>query len=59
MKIKKQRKARAALSHSNLSKHENLRSLYDPNGSYTGTPAHHGYPTVPDGEEPVQDVDDL
>ncbi len=37
MKFKK--KNRAPLSHSNLSEHENLRSHYDPNGSWTGTPA--------------------
>lgn len=59
MKIKKQRKSRAPLAHSNLSKHENMRSLFDPNGSYTGTPAKNGYPTIPDGELPVQDADDL
>ncbi len=47
------------LSHSNLSTHENLRSHFDPNGSYTGVPEKHGYPDVPDGEKPVQDVDDL
>lgn len=59
MKIRKQRKFRRAQSHSNLSTSENLRSLYDPNGSYTGTPDSNGYPTVPDGEKPVQDADDL
>ncbi len=36
MKFKK--KNRAPLSHSNLTEHENLRSHYDPNGSWTGTP---------------------
>lgn len=36
MKIKK--KNRAPLAHSNLTQHENLRSHYDPNGSWTGTP---------------------
>lgn len=36
MKFKK--KNRAPLSHSNLTQHENLRSHYDPNGSWTGTP---------------------
>ncbi len=36
MKFKKKNKA--PLSHSNLTEHENLRSHYDPNGSWTGTP---------------------
>lgn len=36
MKFKK--KNRAPLAHSNLTEHENLRSHYDPNGSWTGTP---------------------
>ncbi len=53
------RKNRAPLSHSNLTKHERLRSRFDPNGSYTGTPEEDGYPTTPDGELPVQDADDL
>ena len=52
MKIRKQRKFRRAQSHSNLSTSENLRSLYDPNGSYTGR-GNHPY------EKPVQDADDL
>ncbi len=57
MKIKKARKT--PQSHSNLSTHENMRSLYDPNGSYTGTPEENGYPKTPDGDLPVQDADDL
>ncbi len=58
MKIKRTRKYNIPLSHSNLSTHENLRSRFDPNGSYTGITE--GYnPTVPNGEKPVQDVDDL
>ena len=36
-----------------------LGPRFDPNGSYTGVPEKHGYPDVPDGEKPVQDVDDL
>lgn len=59
MKIRKQRKMRVPLSHSNLSTHENMRSRFDPNGSYTGTPEHNGYPVEPEGERPVQDADDL
>lgn len=59
MKIKKKRKYNLPLSHSNQTTHENWRSLFDPNGSYTGTPEHNGYPETPDGEVPVQDVDDL
>lgn len=59
MKLKRTRKHNVPLSHSNLSTHENLRSRFDPNGSYTGVPEKHGYPDVPDGEKPVQDVDDL
>ena len=38
MKIKKYRKYQQPLSDSNMTEHENLRSHYDPNGSYTGTP---------------------
>lgn len=59
MKIKRKRTRNIPLSHSNLSAHENLRSRFDPNGSYTGVPEKHGYPDVSDGEKPVQDVDDL
>lgn len=59
MKIKKQRKQKPPLSHSNLSEEENLQSLYDPNGSYTGAPVPFGFPYPPDGEIPVQDADDL
>ena len=59
MKIKRKRTRNIPLSHSNLSAHENLRSRFDPNGSYTGVPENHGYPDVPYGEKPVQDVDDL
>lgn len=36
--MKFKNKNRAPLSHSNLTEHENLRSHYDPNGSWTGTP---------------------
>lgn len=36
--MKTKKKNRAPLSHSNLTEHENLRSHYDPNGSWTGTP---------------------
>lgn len=50
MKIKRKRTRNIPLSHSNLSAHENLRSRFDPNGSYTGVPEKHGYPDVPDGE---------
>lgn len=59
MKIRKKRKYNVPLTHSNMSKRQNLRSRFDPNGSYTGTPDDHGYPVVPDGELPVQDSDDL
>lgn len=60
MKIKKKRKHEVPLSHSNLTDHENMRSLFDPNGSWTGTPeTEDGYPLVPGGEVPVQDADDL
>lgn len=59
MKQRRTRKRNVPLSHSNLSTHENLRSHFDPNGSYTGVPEKHGYPDVPDGEKPVQDADDL
>ena len=59
MKIRRARKHNVPLSHSNLTTHENMRSHFDPNGSYTGVPEKHGYPDVPDGEKPVQDVDDL
>ncbi len=41
MKFKKSRGYNPPLSHSNLTEQENLRSHYDPNGSWTG---------VPDGE---------
>ena len=34
-----------------MKKNKSMRSPYDVNGSYTGTPA--------DGERPVQDADDL
>ncbi len=34
-----------------MKKNKPMRSPYDVNGSYTGTPA--------DGERPVQDADDL
>lgn len=50
---------RVPISHSNLSTHENMRSRFDPNGSYTGTPERNGYPVEPEGERPVQDADDL
>lgn len=59
MKIKKQRKYKPPQSHSNLSTDENLRSRFDPNGSWTGTPSMDGYPEIPDGEVPIQDADDL
>lgn len=59
MKIKKKRKYNPPLSHSNQTTQDNLRSIFDPNGSYTGTPEHHGYPEIPDGDLPVQDADDL
>ena len=36
--MKFKRKQRAPLAHSNLTTHENLRSHYDPNGSWTGVP---------------------
>ncbi len=36
--MKFKNKNRAPLAHSNLTKHENMRSHYDPNGSWTGTP---------------------
>lgn len=59
MKIRRKRKYQLPLSHSNLTKHENMRSHFDPNGSWTGVPEKYGYPDVPDGEKPVQDADDL
>lgn len=59
MKIRKKRKYNPPLSHSNLSCKEKMRSRFDPNGSYTGTPSSDGYPETPDGEVPIQDVDDL
>ncbi len=59
MKIKRTRRYNPPLSHSNLGTNANLRSRFDPNGSYTGTPERNGYPTIPDGELPVQDADDL
>lgn len=59
MKKRRARKHNVPLSHSNLTKEEKLASEYDPNGSYTGIPAPSGYPYIPDGELPVQDVDDL
>ena len=59
MKIRRKRKYQLPLSHSNLTKHENMRSHLDPNGSWTGVPEKEGYPDVPDGEKPVQDADDL
>lgn len=60
MKTKKRRKHNVPLSHSNLTDHENMRSLFDPNGSWTGTPeTKNGYPEEPGGEMPVQDADDL
>ena len=52
MKQRRTRKHNVPLSHSNLPTHENLRSHFAPNGSYTGRPR--------DREEiPVQDADDL
>ena len=59
MKIRRKRKYQLPLSHSNLTKHENMRSHFDPNGSWTGVPEKEGYPDVPDCEKPVQDADDL
>ena len=59
MKIRRKRKYQLPLSHSNLTKHENMRSHFDPNGSWTGVPEKDSYPDVPDGEKPVQDADDL
>ena len=59
MKIRRKRKYQLPLSHSNLTKHENMRSHFDPNGSWAGVPEKEGYPDVPDGEKPVQDADDL
>ena len=59
MKIRRKRKYQLPLSHSNLTKHENMRSHFDPNGNWTGVPEKDGYPDVPDGEKPVQDADDL
>ena len=59
MKIRRKRQYQLPLSHSNLTKHENMRSPFDPNGSWTGVPEKEGYPDVPDGEKPVQDADDL
>ncbi len=38
MKDKKERRYNPPLAHSNLTEHENMRSHYDPNGSWTGTP---------------------
>ncbi len=59
MKIKKKRKYEVPLSHSNLTDGENLSSHFDPNGSWTGTPAEDGYPRLTDSDRPVQDADDL
>ncbi len=42
-----------------MTNHENMRSHFDPNGSWTGTPEDDGYPITPDGEVPIQDADDL
>lgn len=59
MKIRRKRKYAPPLSHSNLSEQENLASHYDPNGSWTGIPENGDLPIIPDGDVPVQDVDDL
>lgn len=59
MKKRKQRKYDVPLSHSNTTEHEKMRSLFDPNGSWTGTPMDGCYPRTPDGDLPVQDADDL
>ncbi len=59
MKNMKKRKYEVPLSHSNMTNHENMRSHFDPNGSWTGTPEDDGYPITPDGEVPIQDADDL
>ncbi len=59
MKFRKKRKYDVPLSHSNMTEHETMRSHFDPNGSWTGTPEHQGWPETPDGELPVQDADDL
>ena len=53
MKLRRTRKHNVPLSHSNLSTHENLRSRFDPNGSYTGIVADPNYAV------PEQDADDL
>lgn len=59
MKLRKKRKYSEPLSHSNLTNHENMKSHFDPNGSWTGTPEEGGWPVETDGELPVQDADDL
>lgn len=59
MKKNKKRKHNVPLSHSNLTDHETMRSHYDPNGSWTGTPEHKDYPSLTDSDLPVQDADDL
>ncbi len=63
MKKSKKRKFNPPLSKSNLSRKENMRSRFDPNGSWTGTAeTPDGYPVPPSGEYdyiPEQDVDDL
>ena len=45
MKDKKTRQYNKPLSDSNLTEHEQMRSRFDPNGSYTGVPD--GWDTVP------------
>lgn len=60
MKIRKKRKYNPPRTHSNLTQKENLQSLYDPNGSYTGIPVDNAkIQHIPDSEVPIQDVDDL
>lgn len=59
MKIRKKRKYNVPLSHANMTHQDVMRSHFDPNGSWTGTPEKDGFPVVPDGEKPIQDADDL
>lgn len=51
------RKFAPPLSHSNLTEHENLRSHYDPNGSWTGVPD--GWDKDENGKKEVEAAKDM
>lgn len=53
MKIRLRKKNHAPLADGNIPDKEMLKSLSDPNGSYTGVPSN------PNAFMPEQDVDDL